>query len=256
MILNSSRPMLLNKKDFVKKSRRINYNSKRMVRMRVLLVEDEKALATALSKLMSKNNIAVDLAYDGEEGAYLAKKDIYDVIILDIMLPYKSGLEILKELRALNKKTPVLFLSARDTIEDRVVGLDSGADDYLIKPFATEELLARIRALDRRPKDLLDDNYLEFENVRLYIDSGELEIDSNRKKLTAKENQLLELFMRNPRMILSKELILDRVWGIEGTAMENSVEIYIHYLRKKLGNKSDIKIETVRGIGYVLKEKS
>ena len=223
--------------------------------MRVLLVEDEKALATALSKIMSKHNIAVDLSYDGEEGYYLAQKDIYDVIILDIMLPNKNGLEILRDLRALNKKTPVLFLTARDTVEDRVKGLDSGADDYLVKPFATEELLARIRALVRRPKDLVDDNYLEFENVKLYINNGELEIDGNRKRLTAKETQLLELFLRNPRMVLSKELILDRVWGIDGTAMENSVEIYIHYLRKKLGVKSELKIETIRGIGYVLKEK-
>ena len=115
--------------------------------MRVLLVEDEKALAAALSKIMSKNNILVDVSHDGEEGSILAQKDIYDVIILDIMLPNKSGLEILRELRAKNKKTPVLFLTARDTVADRVKGLDTGADDYLIKPFATEELLARIRAL-------------------------------------------------------------------------------------------------------------
>jgi DNA-binding response OmpR family regulator len=223
--------------------------------MRVLLVEDEKALATALSKILSKNNISVDLSFDGDEGFYLAQKDIYDVIILDIMLPNKSGLEILRDLRAANKKTPVLFLTARDTIEDRVVGLDSGADDYLIKPFATEELLARIRALVRRPKDLMNDNYLEFGNVKLYIDSGELEVDNNKKRLTSKEIQLLELFLRNPKMVLSKELILDRVWGIDGNAMENSVEIYIHYLRKKLGSKSELIIETVRGIGYVLKEK-
>ena len=216
--------------------------------MRVLLVEDEKALATALSKIMSKNNIAVDLAYDGEEGLYLAQKDIYDVIILDIMLPYKSGLEILKELRRLNKKTPVLFLSARDTIEDRVVGLDSGADDYLIKPFATEELLARIRALVRRPKDLLDDNYLEFGNVKLYIDSGELEINNNRKKLTVKENQLLELFMRNPRMVLSKELILDRVWGIDGTATVSytHLDVYKRQVITPCGPMSSLYRDPVR----------
>lgn len=223
--------------------------------MRVLLVEDEKALAAALSKIMSKNNILVDVSHDGEEGSMLAQKDIYDVIILDIMLPNKSGLEILKELRAKNKKTPVLFLTARDTVADRVKGLDTGADDYLIKPFATEELLARIRALGRRPKDMLEGNVLELGNVKLHIDSGEVVIDGIRKKLTQKETQLLEILLKNPRMVLSKEMLLDRVWGVDGNAMENSVEIYIHYLRKKL-DPSNLVIETIRGIGYVLKERN
>lgn len=223
--------------------------------MRVLLVEDEKALAAALSKIMSKNNILVDVSYDGEEGSMLAQKDIYDVIILDIMLPNKSGLEILRELRAKNKKTPVLFLTARDTVADRVKGLDTGADDYLIKPFATEELLARIRALGRRPKDMLEGNVLELGNVKLHIDSGEVVIDGIRKKLTQKETQLLEILLKNPRMVLSKEMLLDRVWGVDGNAMENSVEIYIHYLRKKL-DPSNLVIETIRGIGYVLKERN
>ncbi len=223
--------------------------------MRVLLVEDEKALAAALSKIMSKNNILVDVSHDGEEGSMLAQKDIYDVIILDIMLPNKSGLEILRELRAKNKKTPVLFLTARDTVADRVKGLDTGADDYLIKPFATEELLARIRALGRRPKDMLEGNVLELGNVKLHIDSGEVVIDGIRKKLTQKETQLLEILLKNPRMVLSKEMLLDRVWGVDGNAMENSVEIYIHYLRKKL-DPSNLVIETIRGIGYVLKERN
>ncbi|MCR1898834.1 response regulator transcription factor [Irregularibacter muris] len=223
--------------------------------MRVLLVEDEKALAAALSKILEKNNIQVDICNDGEEGQILAEKDIYDVIILDIMLPNKSGLEILKDLRTNNHKTPVLFLTARDTVQDRVVGLDSGADDYLIKPFATEELLARLRALVRRPKDLIDDHILEFSNIKLHIDKGELEVKGKIKRLTTKETQLLELFLRNPGMVLSKEQILDRVWGVDATAMENSVEIYIHYLRKKLGHKAEVMIETVRGMGYVIKEK-
>lgn len=231
------------------------YNNREVMVMRVLLVEDEKALAAALSKIMSKNNILVDVSHDGEEGSMLAQKDIYDVIILDIMLPNKSGLEILRELRAKNKKTPVLFLTARDTVADRVKGLDTGADDYLIKPFATEELLARIRALGRRPKDMLEGNVLELGNVKLHIDSGEVVIDGIRKKLTQKETQLLEILLKNPRMVLSKEMLLDRVWGVDGNAMENSVEIYIHYLRKKL-DPSNLVIETIRGIGYVLKERN
>lgn len=223
--------------------------------MRALLVEDEKALAAALSKIMEKNNIMVDISHDGEEGYMLAQKDIYDAIILDIMLPNKSGLDILKDLRAENNKTPILLLTARDSVEDRVKGLDNGADDYLIKPFATEELLARIRALVRRPKDLVNSKVLEFENIRLHVESGELEIEDTKKKLTTKEAHLLELFLRHPRIVLSKEQILESVWGVEGTAMENNVEIYIHYLRKKLREKSHVVIETVRGIGYVLREK-
>lgn len=234
----------------------ISYKGKEVILLRVLLVEDEKALAAALSKIMSKNNIFVDLSHDGEEGCILAQKDIYDVIILDIMLPKKSGLEILQELRANNKKTPVLLLTARDTVEDRVKGLDTGADDYLIKPFATEELLARIRALVRRPKEYIEDNILEYGNVKLHIDSGEVEINGVKKKLTLKETQLLEIFLRNPKIVLSKEMILDRVWGVDANAMENSVEIYIHYLRKKLGDNSNLIIETIRGIGYVIKEKN
>lgn len=223
--------------------------------MRVLLVEDEKALAAALSKIMEKNNIMVDVSYDGEEGYLFAQKDIYDAIILDIMLPNKSGLDILKDLRQEHNKTPILLLTARDSVADRVKGLDNGADDYLIKPFATEELLARIRALARRPKDLINSKVLEFKNVRLHVESGILEIEDTKKKLTTKEAHLLELFLRHPRNILSKEQILESVWGVEGTAMENNVEIYIHYLRKKLKERAHVVIETVRGIGYVLREK-
>ena len=215
--------------------------------MRVLLVEDEVSLATALGKILEKNKILVDVVHDGIEGKLLSENDVYDVIVLDIMLPGMSGLDILKSIRDRGKNVPVLLLTAKDSTADKVKGLDMGADDYLVKPFVTEELLARIRAL------VYQDNAITFSDLSLNINSGELLIGGAPIKLTSKEAQLLEMFIRNPGMTISKEQILDRIWGIESMAMENSVEIYVHYLRKKL-KKSRTVIKTIRGLGYVLKE--
>ncbi|MEG0075448.1 MAG: response regulator transcription factor [Eubacterium sp.] len=222
--------------------------------MRVLLVEDEVALATALGKILEKNKILADIVHDGIEGKILSENDVYDVIILDIMLPGMSGLDILKSIREGGKNVPVLLLTAKDSTADKVKGLDMGADDYLVKPFVTEELLARVRALGRRPWEVYQDNTIMFLDLTLNINSGELLIDGTPNKLTSKESQLLEMFIRNHGMTISKEQILDRIWGIESLAMENSVEIYVHYLRKKL-KKSGALIKTIRGLGYVLKEK-
>jgi len=222
--------------------------------MRVLLVEDEKPLAAALGKIFEKNKILVDVVNDGIEGKLLSENDVYDVIILDIMLPGMTGLEILSSIRKAGKNVPILLLTAMDDTKDKVNGLNMGADDYLVKPFVTEELIARVRALGRRPWEIYQDNVIPFANISLNINTGELYVDGNLNKLTAKEAQLLEMFIRNPGMTISKEQILDRIWGIESLAMENSVEIYVHYLRKKL-DKSKVGIKTIRGLGYVLKEK-
>ncbi|AFA47102.1 response regulator transcription factor [Acetobacterium woodii] len=222
--------------------------------MRVLLVEDEKPLAAALGKIFEKNKILIDVVNDGIEGKLLSENDVYDVIILDIMLPGMSGLEILKEIRAAGKNVPILLLTAKDDTKDKVNGLNMGADDYLVKPFVTEELIARVRALGRRPWEVYQDNVIHFANISLNINSGELYVDDVLNRLTAKEAQLLEMFIRNPGMTISKEQILDRIWGIESMAMENSVEIYVHYLRKKL-ETSQTYIKTIRGMGYVLKER-
>ncbi len=222
--------------------------------MRVLLVEDEKPLAAALGKIFEKNKILIDVVNDGIEGKLLSENDVYDVIILDIMLPGMSGLEILKEIRAAGKNVPILLLTAKDDTKDKVNGLNMGADDYLVKPFVTEELIARVRALGRRPWEVYQDNVIHFANISLNINSGELYVDDVLNRLTAKEAQLLEMFIRNPGMTISKEQILDRIWGIESMAMENSVEIYVHYLRKKL-ETSQTYIKTIRGLGYVLKER-
>ena len=221
--------------------------------MRVLLVEDEKPLAAALGKIFEKNKILVDVVNDGIEGKLLSENDVYDVIILDIMLPGMSGLEILRSIREAGKNVPILLLTAKDDTKDKVNGLNMGADDYLVKPFVTEELIARIRALGRRPWEVYQDNVIHYANISLNINTGELFVDEVLNKLTAKEAQLLEMFIRNPGMTISKEQILDRIWGIESMAMENSVEIYVHYLRKKL-DTSQAYIKTIRGLGYVLKE--
>lgn len=222
--------------------------------MRVLLVEDEKPLAAALGKIFEKNKILVDVVNDGIEGKMLSENDVYDVIILDIMLPGMTGLEILRSIRDAGKNVPILLLTAKDDTKDKVNGLNMGADDYLVKPFVTEELIARVRALGRRPWEVYQDNMIRYANISLNINSGELYVDDVLNKLTAKEAQLLEMFIRNPGMTISKEQILDRIWGIESMAMENSVEIYVHYLRKKL-DQSNTCIKTIRGLGYVLKEK-
>ena len=222
--------------------------------MRVLLVEDEKTLAAALGKIFEKNKILVDVVNDGIEGKLLSEHDVYDVIILDIMLPGMTGLEILRSIREAGKNVPILLLTAKDDTKDKVNGLNMGADDYLVKPFVTEELIARVRALGRRPWEVYQDNVIHFSNLSLNINSGELYVDDVLNRLTAKEAQLLEMFIRNPGMTISKEQILDRIWGIESMAMENSVEIYVHYLRKKL-DTSQAYIKTIRGLGYVLKEK-
>lgn len=223
--------------------------------MRLLLIEDQKRLSDALVYIFKKNHYGIDAAYDGLKGQEMAETEIYDLIILDRMLPKKEGLDILKDLRNKGIKTPVLILTAKDAIEDRVYGLDAGADDYLVKPFATEELLARVRALSRRQNEQLHGEKLEVGALVLDPKLCEAEYGTQKVKLTVKECQLLELFMRNRGQVITKEQILDRVWGFDKDIELNNVEIYIHYLRKKINTEQcGIKLETVRGIGYCLKE--
>jgi DNA-binding response OmpR family regulator len=222
--------------------------------MRLLLVEDEKRLSEALAYIFKKNNYGIDVAYDGETGQEMAETGIYDLIVLDRMLPKKEGVSVLKELRVKGIKTPVLLLTAKDAVEDRVAGLDAGADDYLVKPFATEELLARVRALARRQNEQLTGEKLQVASLILDPLQCEATCGNEKIKLTLKESQLLELFMRNRGQVISKEQILDRIWGLDTDVELNNVEIYIHYLRKKLNpEKSYVRLETVRGIGYCLK---
>lgn len=221
--------------------------------MRLLLVEDERRLVEALAYILKKNKYGVDIAYDGETGQDMAETGVYDLIILDRMLPRKDGLLVLKGLREKGLSTPVLFLTARDAIEDRVDGLNAGADDYLVKPFATEELLARIKALGRRLHNQLQGETITFSGLTFNPLQCLVTKEQASVKLTLKESLLLELFMRNPGQAITKEQILDRVWGLDSEAEMSNVDIYVHYLRKKL-SPHGLNIQTIRGIGYCLKE--
>ena len=223
--------------------------------MRLLLVEDEKRLSEALVYVLKKNNYAVDVAFDGAHGEEMAEADIYDLIILDRMLPGKDGIEVLKALRSNGLKTPVIFLTAKDSISDRVTGLDAGADDYLIKPFSTEELLARVRALSRRQCDIVKNSSIQFSSTIFDPLKGEVKFGGETIQLSSKESQLLELLMKNKNQVMTREIILDRVWGMESEVDVNSIELYVYYLRKKLkNNKCNIAIKTIRGVGYLAEE--
>ncbi|MBF7096605.1 response regulator transcription factor [Alkalibacter mobilis] len=220
--------------------------------MKILFVEDEKKVTEALKELCKMQNIQCDVANDGDEGMLYALNQIYDVIVLDIMLPRKSGIEILQELRANGNKTPVLMLTAKDTVEDKVKGLDSGADDYLVKPFSAKELFARLRALGRRVDSDYIDNSITIGNFKFDLENYTATIDDQPIKLSYKEGMLLEMLIKRPEQVFSREQILDRVWGFDADVNENNIEIYIHNLRKKLKG-TRIKIETLRSIGYKLK---
>lgn len=218
-------------------------------------MEDEVRLAEALSYIFKKNGYGVDVANDGITGQDMAETGIYDLIILDRMLPGKEGLQILKELRKSKVVTPVLILTAKDAVGDRVEGLDCGADDYLIKPFATEELLARIRALQRRQSEVLQSECIKTSTLSFNPLSGEVESGGESVRLTLKEAQLLELLLRNRKQVITREQIFDKVWGLDSDIEINTIEVHLSYLRKKLnGLNCGISIEAVRGIGYCLKE--
>lgn len=222
--------------------------------MRLLMVEDEKYMAEAVAQVLKKNNYTVDLAYNGEDGLDCGLSGIYDIIILDIMLPKMDGISILKELRKNGIETPVILLTARGEIEDKVRGLDSGADDYLAKPFHTDELLARLRALGRRKAEsLINDGILSYGDIKLNPHTLQLECGSKEAVLTLKESQLLELLIKRNGIIVSKDNIIEKLWGYDTDAEENRVEIYISLLRKKLAQlDSGVYIQTIRGAGYVL----
>ena len=222
--------------------------------MRVLVVEDERKVAQFIKKGLEEEGYAADLAFDGEEGLNMALDRVHDLILLDISLPKMDGLRVLKKLREEKVATPVLLLTVRATIEDKVLGLDSGADDYLTKPFAFQELLARIRALLRRKAEagppLLRFADLILDPARRLVTRGEEKIE-----LTSKEFSLLEYFLRNPGRVLSRAMISEHVWDYDFDTESNVIDVYVNYLRRKIDSGREKKlIHTVRGAGYVLEE--
>ena len=224
--------------------------------MRILVVEDEIHLAEALAQILKKNNYTVDVSNDGEDGLDNALSGIYDVIVLDIMLPKMNGLEVLETIRSEGFDTPVILLTAKTEISDKVRGLDSGADDYLAKPFNTEELLARIRALGRRRGEIVaSTNTISFADISLNTQTLKLTSGANEITLTLKESELLEHLMLHKGLVCSKEQIIEKLWGFDSEAEANHVEVYISFLRKKLAFvHSKAAINTVRGVGYTLSE--
>lgn len=220
--------------------------------MKILVVEDEIHIAEAIKELLTKEKHTVDLAHSGYDGYYEAVNGVYDLIILDVMLPEIGGFEVTTKLRKSKNFTPILFLTARDTIKDKVHGLDIGGDDYLSKPFNADELLARVRVLGRRHQEVIADELL-FEDLKLNLSSFDLHCNDHFIHLSQKEFDILSYFLKNQNSILSKEDILSKAWGYYSDAEFNHVEVYISFIRKKLQNlNSKVIIETIRGIGYRL----
>ena len=220
--------------------------------MRLRYAEDEKSLARAVSTILVKNNYAVDLVYDGESALDYLETGNYDGAILDVMMPKLDGFEVLRRMRARGDSTPVLLLTARSGIDDRVSGLDSGANDYLTKPFDMKELLARIRAMTR-VLSVQADKTISFGSVTLDCASYDLSGPGGSCKLAGKEFQMMEMLMRDPRKLISTETFMDRIWGYDSECDLNSVWVYVSTLRKKLkGIGADIEIKARRGVGYYL----
>jgi DNA-binding response OmpR family regulator len=224
--------------------------------MKVLIVEDEHKIANAIKQGLMQENFTVDVAYDGVEGYDLAVAEEYDLIVLDRLLPGMEGLEICKKLRDQKIHTPVLMLTAKGQISDRVDGLENGADDYLVKPFAFEELLARIKALGRRPRKTLE-TILETADLSLNTETYEVKRGSTSIRLSKKEFVLLEYLLRHKNKTLAKQQIIDHVWSYESNILPNTIEVYIGYLRNKIDKpfkKSPELIHTIRGFGYRIGE--
>ena len=221
--------------------------------MRVLVVEDSRRLAGIIRRGLLEEGYAVDNAYDGEEAEYMAETTPFDVVILDIMLPKKDGLAVCRDLRGKNVNTPILMLTAKDSVEDKVLGLDSGADDYLVKPFAFSELLARIRALLRR-EVLPKTQKFQVGDLSLDPQSREVWRDGSRLELTAKEYSILEYFMRRPNAVVTRTMLGESVWDYEFDGLSNIIDVYVRRLRQKIDQDGQASlIQTVRGAGYRLR---
>ncbi|MBB3130588.1 DNA-binding response OmpR family regulator [Paenibacillus rhizosphaerae] len=225
--------------------------------MRILIVEDEVRLAEALTQILKKNHYSVDAVHDGQTGLDNALSGIYDLLLLDIMLPGMDGITLLKTIRAEGIATPVIMLTAKGEISDTITGLDCGADDYVAKPFSTGELLARIRAALRRKGEVVPEDGLKFGDIELNTSTLKLSCNGKELKLILKECELLELLMLRKSAVTSKEQMIEKLWGFDSDAEHNNVEVYISFLRKKLTFlNASVRISTIRGVGYVLEATS
>lgn len=222
--------------------------------MRLLVIEDETALADALCEILKQNSYMVDAVYNGLDGLDYARSGVYDIILLDIMLPGMDGITVLKTLRKEQVYTPVILLTAKSELNDIITGLDAGSDDYLAKPFSTGELLARIRALTRRGSNYTGE-IITYADISLNKGTMELCCGNGSIKLGAKEFQIMEIFLSNPKQVIPKDLLIEKVWGIDTDAEYNNVEVYISFLRQKLHSlNTKVQIRTSRGVGYNLEE--
>jgi len=226
--------------------------------MKLLLIEDEPKTIQSLKTSLEANGLEVDMAYDGEIGSLLARKNEYDVIISDIILPYKNGFDIIQEVRESGKQTPIILLTALNSLEEKLRAFDLGADDYLVKPFELKELIARIRVVTKRQSQVqFTFRKLTFEGLELNIDTKTVVRDGRQISLTAKEFSLLECLLRNQGRVLSKEELLDKVWNMDADVTTNVVEVFMNLLRRKIDRDFPEKlIYTIYGMGYVMKKNS
>lgn len=219
--------------------------------MKILIIEDEYSLADAISATLKRENFDIKMVSNGEEGEEEALTGIYDMILLDIMLPKKNGFEILRTLRQEKIDTPIIILTAKSEIYDKLNGLENGADDYITKPFHMQELVARIKVILKRKANIEDTNTLEFGNLKLDLSTGKMINGSNQISISGKELNLLEILLINKNQIVNRESLADKIWGFNSDAEYNNVEVYVSFLRKKLKLlKSNVTIKTVRGMGY------
>ena len=223
--------------------------------MKILIIEDEYSLADAIAEILQKENYTTEIVTNGEDGEDEALTGIYDLILLDVMLPKKDGFEILRNLKNEKINTPIIMITAKSEMSDKLKGLENGVDDYITKPFHMRELIARIKIVLKRNSNIEDDNILEYSDLKLDLSTGKMSSNGNEISINGKELELLEILLLNKNQIISKEALINKIWGYDSNAEYNYVEVYASFLRKKLKLlKSKVKIKAVRGMGYKLEE--
>ena len=224
--------------------------------MKILIIEDEYSIADAIAETLKKENFTVEIITDGQQGEDEALTNVYDLILLDVMLPHKNGFEILKELRREKISTPIIMLTAKSEIYDKLEGLENGADDYITKPFHMKELVARVKVILRRNTNLESTDIIEFADLKLDLKTGKMCCGEHEITINGKELELLETLLINKNQIIDREVLANKIWGYDSDSEYNNVEVYVSFLRKKLKIlKSKVKIKAVRGIGYKLEDK-